>query len=113
MLQPHPRKTDEISGEVTMAAMPKMRRWTDPRDKTPWQVIYAPGVEEDRPAVRHAREGLIFRSEAGDFHAPSPYGWDLEDLTESDLQGLLDQAREQREEMHRTAGWGVPGEGKE
>jgi hypothetical protein len=91
-----------------MAAMPKMRRWTDPRDRTRWQVIYSPGVEEDPPAVRHTREGLIFRSDSGAFHAPAPYGWDLRDLTDGDLQGLLDQARQAREEMHRTAGWGDP-----
>ena len=93
-----------------MAAMPKMRRWTDPRDRTAWQVIYSPGVEEDRPAVRHAREGLIFRSDSGDFHAPAPYGWDLQTLTDGDLQGLLDLARETQEEIHRTAGWGIPAE---
>jgi hypothetical protein len=91
-----------------MAAIPRMRRWTDSRDRTPWQVIYSPGVELDTPAVRNAREGLIFRSESGDLHAPAPYGWDLESLTDRDLQGLLDQARETQAEIHRTAGWGTP-----
>ena len=91
-----------------MESTPRMRRWTDPRDRSRWQVIYAPGVGEDTPAVRHTREGLIFRGDAGDFHAPSPYGWDLESLSESDLQGLLDQARELHEQIHRTAGWGLP-----
>jgi hypothetical protein len=84
-----------------------MRRWTDARDKTPWQVIYAPGVEEDPPAVRLGRQGLIFRGESGDFHAPAPYGWNLESLTEGDLEGLLDQARAEQTRVHRTAGWGV------
>jgi hypothetical protein len=78
-------------------------------------VIYAPGVEEDPPAVRHGRQGLIFRSESGDFRAPAPYGWDLESLSERDLEGLLDQAREERARVHRTAGWGSEpqGEGQE
>jgi hypothetical protein len=94
-----------------MAAMPRMRRWTDPRDRTRWQVIYAPPVEMDPPAVRTVREGLIFRNESGDLHAPAPYGWDLESLTDGDLEGLLDQARAARAEIHRTAGWGpAPGE---
>ena len=90
-------------------AMPRMRRWTDSRDRTAWQVIYSPGVELDTPAVRNAREGLIFRNESGGdlhLHAPAPYGWDLESLTDSDLKGLLDQARETQAEIHRTAGWG-------
>jgi hypothetical protein len=87
---------------------PKMRRWTDPRDRTAWQVIYEPPTAEDRPSVRLEREGLVFRGDAGDFHAPAPYGWDLESLTEGDLQGLLDQARSAAQELHRTAGWGLP-----
>jgi hypothetical protein len=85
-----------------------MRRWTDPRDRTAWQVIYEPPTAEDRPSVRLEREGLVFRGDAGDFHGPAPYGWDLENLTEGDLQGLLDQARFAAEELHRTAGWGLP-----
>jgi hypothetical protein len=87
-----------------------MRRWTDPRDRTAWQVIYAPPMAEDPPSVRLEREGLVFRGDAGDFRAPAPYGWDLESLTEGDLQGLLDQARTAAEELHRTAGWGLPEE---
>lgn len=88
-------------------AIPRMRRWTDPRDGSEWEIVFAPGVEEDPPAVRHMREGLVFRGAAGDLRAPSPYGSDLEDLTEADLQGLLDQAREEREQRHRSAGWGT------
>jgi hypothetical protein len=93
-----------------MAVGPKMRRWTDKRDRSAWQVLYAPGVEEDPPAVRHLREGLVFRGDQGDFHAPAPYGWDLASLSEGDLEGLLDQARAAAAELHRTAGWGEPPE---
>ena len=91
-----------------MAAKTRMRHWTDPRDRSAWQVIYEPPTSEDTPAVRLGREGLVFRGERRDFHAPSPYGWDLESLTEGDLQGLLDQARSAAEELHRTSGWGAP-----
>jgi len=81
-----------------MNAIPFMRRWTDARDGTVWDVVFSPGVEEDTPAVRQLREGLTFRgSGVGDeFRTPSPYRWDLESLTDADLQGLLDQAREAR-----------------
>jgi hypothetical protein len=89
-----------------MAEPPRMRIWTDARDGARWEVVFVPGVEEDPPSVRHVREGLLFRGEAGEFHAPSPYGWDLEDLTDDDLAGLLDQARRERARMHKTAGWG-------
>jgi hypothetical protein len=77
-----------------MAAMPRARRWTDPRDGSEWEIVFAPGVEEDTPAVRNMRRGILFRGEQGEYHAPAAYGWDLEGLTEPDLQGLLDQARE-------------------
>lgn len=89
-----------------MTTIPWMRRWIDPRDGAEWELVFAPGVEEDPPAVRHLREGLIFRGEAGAFHAPAIYGWDLEDLTDGDLQGLLDQARSAKRRAHSTAGWG-------
>ena len=72
--------------------------------------VLAGTVELDPPAVRNVREGLIFRSESGDLHAPAPYGWDLESLTDGDLQGLLDQARSARAELHRSAGWGAADE---
>jgi len=81
-----------------VSAIPFMRRWTDARDGTVWDVVFSPGVEEDTPAVRQLREGLTFRG-AGigeEFRTPSPYRWDLESLTDADLQGLLDQAREAR-----------------
>src|SRR5262245_46166437 len=108
MLQARAPEKPRSFGEKVMSAKPKMRRWTDPRDWRAWQVLYAPGVEEDPPSVRHQRERLVFRGDQGDFHAPAPYGWDLESLSESDLQGLLDQARAAAAELHRTAGWGIP-----
>jgi hypothetical protein len=84
----------------------KSKSWTDPRDGKTWEVVFAPGVEEDAPAVRQLREGLVFRSDGVELHAPSPYGWDIEDLTEADLQGLLDQAKVERARMEAGAGWG-------
>ena len=90
-----------------MTAQPKLRRWTDARDGSHWEVLFVPGVEEDPPAVRHVREGLLFRGENGAYHAPSPYGWDLENLKDADLQGLLDQARAAKAHTHAHAGWGV------
>lgn len=90
-----------------MSAPAKLRRWTDARDGSAWEVLFAPGVEEDTPAVRHLREGLVFRGPQGEaLHAPAPFGWDLESLSEGDLQGLLDQARQAKRLAHREAGWG-------
>ena len=94
-------------------AIPLMRRWIDPRDDELWEVVYAPGVEEDPPTVRHAREGLIFRGRAGRFHAPAIYGSDLGDLTDADLRGLLDQAREEKARVHAHAGWGAGSESED
>jgi hypothetical protein len=96
-----------------MAEPPRMRRWTDPRDGALWEVLFVPGVEEDPPPVRHAREGLLFRGEGGEFHSPSPYGWDLEALTDQDLGGLLDQARQEKARAHEAAGWGTAAEVEE
>ena len=90
-----------------MGARPKMRRWTDARDRAAWQVLYVPPTAEDPASVRAGREGLVFHGEDGDFQAPAPYGWDLESLTDGDLQGLLDQARTAAQERRRTGGWGV------
>lgn len=91
-----------------MTTVPLMRRWRDSRDDRTWEVLYSPGVEEDPPAVRHLREGLVFRAEGEEYHSPAPFGWDLEGLADADLQGLLDQAREARERARASAGWGAP-----
>jgi len=90
-----------------MTVEPRMRRWVDARDDSRWDVVFAPGVEEDPPPVRHLRGGLIFRGEGGRFRAPAVYGSDLEDLTDVDLQGLLDQARQRKETEHGSSGWGA------
>jgi hypothetical protein len=84
----------------------RSRSWTDPRDGKNWEIVFAPGVEEDAPAVRHMREGLVFKSDGVELHAPSPFGSDIEDLTEGDLEGLLDQAKVERARMDATGGWG-------
>jgi hypothetical protein len=84
-----------------MSVEPRMRRWTDRRDGRAWRILYAPGVEEDTPAVRHARSALVFEEEREGggvpLRAPAVYGSDLVDLSDGDLQGLIDQAREARE----------------
>ena len=69
------------------------RRWTD-RDGTEWSVEWNPSVELDVPEVRRLREGLYFRSGDSVHKAPAAFGSDLDDLSDADLQGLLDQARE-------------------
>ena len=89
-----------------MAARPLMRRWTDGRDGREWRILYEPGVEEDPPTVRYAREALVFEGEEGPFRTPAVFGSDLAGLTDADLQGLLDQARGSREERRRRAGRG-------
>lgn len=71
------------------------RIWTDPRDDREWTVTYNPGVELARPRERAMRSRMIFESEGGQrFHTDAVYGGDLESLSDEDLQGLLDQARE-------------------
>ena len=75
-------------------AIPLNRRWTDPRDGTEWELIYEPGVEEDEPEVRSFREGIRFRSGDDELKVPAVFGADLHTLTDRDLEGLLDQARE-------------------
>jgi len=90
-----------------MSARPHMRRWTDRRDGREWRILYEPGVEEDPPTVRYAREALVFEGEGGPIRAPAAYGSDLADLSDPDLQGLLDQAREAKAERHASAGWGT------
>lgn len=74
-------------------AHPHSRRWID-RDGTEWSVEWNPSVELDVPEVRRLREGLYFRSGETLHKAPAAFGSDLSDLTDADLQGLLDQARE-------------------
>lgn len=89
------------------------RTWTDPRDGTEWTVTYNPAVELARPEERVRRSRIVF--EAGDrrLRADAVYGSGLETLTDQDLQGLLDQAREARDEGEETP-WGTeeeaPGE---
>lgn len=74
----------------------RSRRWTDPRDGTEWEIVHNPPVELDTRRVGSFRSRVIFREHDGEasFSAPSAYGTDLETLTDADLQGLLDQARE-------------------
>lgn len=72
----------------------RSRTWTDPRDGAEWEVLFNPGVELDMDRVRAFRERLMFRGDGGAFDAPAVYGSDLDKLTDEDLQGLLDQARE-------------------
>lgn len=67
------------------------RSWTD-RDGVEWTVEWNPSVELDTPEVRRLREGLLFRSGGRIHKAPAAFGSDLTDLSDADLQGLLDQA---------------------
>jgi hypothetical protein len=77
-------------------AEPRSRRWTDPRDGSEWEILHNPPVELDTRRVGSFRSRVIFREYDGEasYSAPSAYGSDLETLTDDDLQGLLDQARE-------------------
>ena len=74
-------------------AHPKCRHWTDPRDGTEWELVWEPGVEEDDPEVRRMREGIRLISADEELKIPAVYGWDLNALSDHDLEGLLDQAR--------------------
>ena len=76
--------------------MQKTRRWRD-RSGTEWEVVYNPSVELDTSPVRQFRERILFRGGGDEYHAPAAFGSDLEALSDGDLQGLLDQAREQQE----------------
>ena len=73
------------------------RTWTDTRDGARWEVVYNPGVELDTKPVRDFRERLVFTGEGGVFNAPAVYGSALDKLTDEDLGGLLDQARNRTE----------------
>jgi len=74
-------------------AIPKSRIWTDPRDVTEWELVYEPPVEEDEPEVRRFRAGIRFLTSHIELKVPAVFGSDLHTLTDTDLQGLLDQAR--------------------
>jgi hypothetical protein len=75
-------------------AVPKARHWRDARDGREWDLVWEPGVEEDEPAVRRMREGIRLVSGAVELKIPAVYGSDLNALSDRDLEGLLDQARE-------------------
>lgn len=71
------------------------RRWTDTRDGRRWTITHNPAVELARPKERALRSRIVFESEDGEkLHAEAVYGTALATLSEADLQGLLDQARE-------------------
>lgn len=81
------------------------RTWTDPRDGSEWTITYQPGVELSRPDDRRIRNRLILESGDERLHAEPIYGDRLEELTDGDLKGLLDQAR-RREAGGRETAWG-------
>lgn len=71
------------------------RAWTDPRDGREWIITHNPAVELARPKERQQRSRLVFETDEGArLHTDAIFGSDLESLTDADLQGLLDQARE-------------------
>lgn len=72
------------------------RSWNDPRTGRRWTVVHNPGVELARPRERTFRSRIVFESEDGDYsyRADAVFGTDLATLTDGDLEGLLDQARE-------------------
>ena len=74
----------------------RSRRWAD-RDGTEWEILYDPGVELDTPRDRAFRKRIVFRAGEKRFHAPAAYGSDLDTLSDADLQGMLDAAREEQE----------------
>ena len=74
---------------------PIEREWTD-RDGDRWTVVYNPGVELDTRRDQAFRKRIVFRREEEEFHAPAAFGSDLEALGDTDLQGLLDQARKEQ-----------------
>lgn len=74
------------------------RSWIDPRDGREWTITHNPGVELAPPRERADRSRLIFESADGErLHTDAVYGTDLETLADDDLQGLLDQAREEED----------------
>lgn len=75
----------------------RTRSWKD-RDGTEWEVAYNPGVELDTRRDRAFRERIVFRGPEAEYHAPAAFGSDLEAMGDRDLQGLLDQAREEQED---------------
>jgi hypothetical protein len=76
-------------------AVPLTRHWTDARDGREWDLVWEPGVEEDDPETRLLREGIRLVSGEEELKIPAVYGSDLNALTDGDLEGLLDQAREE------------------
>lgn len=70
------------------------RRWTDTRDGREWTITHNPAVELARPAERAMRSRMIFRSGDERHDVEAVFGRGLQDLTDRDLEGLLDQARD-------------------
>lgn len=71
------------------------RTWTDPRDGREWTITHNPAMELARPKERAFRSRLVFESDHGErLHTEAVFGSGLGSLTDDDLQGLLDQARE-------------------
>ena len=83
------------------------RSWTDPRDGRQWTIRYNPEVELARAEEQEMRSRLVFESGDRRLHAEAVYGGGLEALTDDDLKGLLDQAREDAHEDPETP-WGDP-----
>ena len=77
-------------------AAESQRSWKD-REGTEWEIVYNPSVELDTRRDRSFRERILFRSGAHEYHAPAAFGSDLDALSDGDLQGLLDQAREEQD----------------
>ncbi|HZD06504.1 MAG TPA: hypothetical protein VE173_16445 [Longimicrobiales bacterium] len=84
----------------------RSRRWTD-RDGTEWEIVHEPPVELDNLRVRRLRERLVLLSGREKLQVPAAYGADLTSLTDGDLQGLLDQAREGREARGSASPWEI------
>lgn len=75
------------------------RVWNDPRTGRRWTIVHNPGVELSTPRERRFRSRILFESERGErLHTDAVFGTDLATLTDGDLEGLLDQAREARDD---------------
>lgn len=83
----------------------RTRRWTD-REGGEWEVVFNPSVELDTQRDRTFRERILFRGAEGEYHAPAVFGSDLSTLSDDDLQGLLEQAREAQSD--RGSAWSSP-----